>query len=73
MQDNKGILGERSTDIRNPKKLTSEVINQIVNFYKDDSNSRLLPGAKDYISIKTVEGRKHIQKRLILSNLSELY
>ncbi|XP_065641529.1 uncharacterized protein LOC136073616 [Hydra vulgaris] len=73
LRDNKGILGERSTDIRNPKKLTSEVINQIVNFYEDDSNSRLLPGAKDYISIKTVEDRKHIQKRLILCNLSELY
>ena len=69
----KGILGERSTDIRNPKKLTTEVVNQIVNFYEDDSNSRLLPGAKDYISTKTVDGGQYIQKRLILCNLSELY
>ena len=71
--DVKGILGERSTDIKSPKKLTTKVVNQIVNFYEDDSNSRLLPGAKDYISIKTVDGRQHIQKRLILCNLSELY
>ena len=73
LRDVKGILGERSTDIRNPKKLTTEVVNQIVNFYEDDSNSRLLPGAKDYISIKTVDGRQHIQKQLILCNVSELY
>ena len=53
--------------------MTAEAVNQIVNFYEDDSNSRLLPGAKDYISIKTDDGRQHIQKRLILCNLSGLY
>ena len=73
LRDVKGVLGERSTDIKNLKKLTTEVVNQIVNFYEDDSNSRLLPGAKDYISIKTIDGRQHIQKRLILCNLSEHY
>ena len=73
LQDVKGILGERSTDIKNPKKLTTEVLNQIFNFYEDDSNSRLLLGAEDYISIKTVDGRQHIQKQLIFCNLSELY
>ena len=52
--------------------MTTEVVNQIVNFYEDDSNSRLLPGLKDSISTKTVDGRRHIQKRLIC-NLSELY
>ena len=62
LRDVKGILGERSTDIKNPKKLTTKVVNQIVNFYEDDSNSMLLPGAKDCISIKTVDGRQHIQK-----------
>ena len=62
LQDIKGILGERSTDIKNHKKLTTEVLNQIVNFYEDDSNSRLLPRAKDFISTKTVDGRQHIQK-----------
>ena len=43
LRDVKGVLGERSTDIKNPKKLTTKVVNQIVNFYEDDSNSRLLP------------------------------
>ena len=39
-------------------------------FYCDDENSRLLPGKKDYVSI----GRNHhMQTRLILSNLKELY
>ena len=31
--DIKGILGERSTDIRNPKKLITKVRNQIAKFY----------------------------------------
>ena len=57
----------RDQDIRNPKKLTTEIVNQIVNFYEDDSNSRLLPGAKDYISIKTVDGRQHIQTHIMQS------
>ena len=31
------------------------------------------PGKKDFVSIKTEQGRVHVQKRLILSNLKELY
>ena len=60
-----------------PKKgrlLSAEVKNLVVNFYSDDENSRMLPGKKDYVSVKKEDGsREHQQKRLILCNLSELY
>ena len=32
-----------------------------------------MPGKKDYVSVRTEEGRVHVQKRLILCNLRELY
>lgn len=33
-----------------------------------------MPGIKDYISVRNDDGkREHLQKRLILSNLKELY
>lgn len=48
--------------------------NTVVDFYKDDQVSRNMPGMKDYVSIRTDEGERiHVQKRLILSNLKELY
>lgn len=50
--------------------LADDVVLLVRDFYCDDENSRLLPGKKDYVSI----GRnQHMQKRLILSNLKELY
>jgi hypothetical protein len=39
-----------------------------------DESSRLMLGMKDFVSVKQPDGnRVHIQKRLILSNLRELY
>ena len=39
-------------------------------FYEDDEFSRMMPGRKDYVSVgKNI----HMQKRLLLCNLSELY
>lgn len=63
---NRSIRGE-------PRKMSDKVSLNIKNFYEDDTNSRLLPGAKDYVSISTAEGRIHVQKRLVLCNLKELY
>ncbi|MCG8624127.1 MAG: hypothetical protein MJE68_19305, partial [Proteobacteria bacterium] len=43
-------------------------------FYESDESSHLMPGMKDFVSIKQPDGKRvHIQKRLILSNLRELY
>jgi hypothetical protein len=47
LKESKGILEERSLASNNSKKITAEIENQIIDFYEDDCNSRLLPGAKD--------------------------
>ena len=47
-----------------------ETTDAVVDFYEDSQNSRLMPGKKDFISIKK---NVHKQKRLVLSNLKELY
>ena len=72
LRDKKGILGEREKAAKG-KKLSEEVKQKVIEFYQDDSNSRILPGAKDFISVNTTEGKIHKQKRLVLCNLSELY
>ena len=60
----------------NPKpgrSLPQTSIDVVVHFYESDENSRVMPGKKDCISVRGAEGRITIQKRLILSNLRELY
>ncbi|XP_065665336.1 uncharacterized protein LOC136086777 [Hydra vulgaris] len=52
------------------KKTPQESVNKIIEFYCSDENSRLISGKKDFVSIAR---RSHMQKRLILSNLKELY
>ena len=52
------------------KVLSDEVIRTVESFYQDDEYTRQMPGKKDYVSIAR---NVHIQKRLILSNLHELY
>ncbi len=44
-----------------------------ISFYESDSSSRMMPGKKDFISVKQAHGREQVQKRLILCNLKELY
>lgn len=56
------------------QKLTEAIKKMIRKFYEDDLNSRLMPGKKNFISVKKLDGtREKEQKRLILCNLSELY
>ena len=55
------------------KGISSEDLQVVTNFFNDDEYSRQLPGRKDYVSVR-IDGRKqHVQKRLLLGNLSELY
>jgi hypothetical protein len=42
----------------------------IQEFYQNDEHSRHLPGKKDSVSVSK---NVHVQKRLILCNLKELY
>ena len=63
------IIAEYSQD-----GLSSETKQFITEFYESDEVSRLLPGKKDCVSVKLKDGSKtRVQKRLLLSNLSEIY
>ena len=67
----KGIL---STP--NPKpgpSLSLETTDLIIRFYESDDISRVMPGKKDFVSVKQERRRVHVQKRLVLSNLKEAY
>ena len=47
---------------------------KVKEFSKRDDVSRLCPGKKDCVSVKLEDGRKEkVQKRLLLSNLKEIY
>ena len=52
------------------KSLPPWVITNIRQLYKDDQNSRLLPGKRDFFSVAKNED---VQKGLLLCNLKELY
>ena len=54
--------------------LRSKIENLYKKCYLDDENSRMMPGMKDFVSVKKDDGsRKHDKKKLILCNLSELH
>lgn len=68
-----GILAEPQA--RRGKCISPEIHARVKTFYESDEFTRLLPGAKDYKSVKSSETgmREHKQKRLILMNLNELF
>ena len=53
--------------------LPLETVSIASSFYESDDISRVMPGKKDFISVKKEGKREHIQKRLILSNLRGVY
>lgn len=56
------------------RPLSEDVKSKVLKFYVDDETSINMPGINDFVSVRNNEGvREHIQKRLILSNLKELY
>lgn len=56
------------------KKIDEETKQIVSDFFNDERNSSTMPGKKDYLSIPNETGKRtHIQKKLILSNLKELY
>lgn len=71
--DEKGILS--SPDPKPGRPLSNETALLIDAFYCSDDISRQMPGKKDYVSIgRDTEGKPiHLQKRLILGNLREIY
>ncbi|KAG1702387.1 hypothetical protein GQR58_004511 [Nymphon striatum] len=68
LKEEQGIL--TFPPAKSGKVLPEHVSNLIADFYQDDEYSRLMPGRKDFVCIgKNV----HMQKRLMLTNLNELY
>ena len=68
---NQGILSNP-----NPKQgcsLPSTTVNLVKDFYEFDDISRILPGKKDFVSVRQDDLRVHVQKRLLLGNLKEVY
>ena len=52
----------------------SRVVSMVKQFYERNDTSALLPGMKDFISVRNESGEKQkVQKRLLLLNLKELY
>jgi hypothetical protein len=68
LKQEKGILA--IPDPKKGKTLSENTVKLVTDFYENDENSRVLPGTKDRVSIKK---NVYMQKRLILSNLRELY
>ena len=68
----KGIL---STPNPKPGKVLSQkTADSVREFYNSDEVSRALPGMKDFVSVKQPDGKRvHVQKRLVLGNLKEIY
>lgn len=69
--DEKGILS--SPNVKCGRRLSSETETLVIDFYMNDEFSRLMPGKKDFVSVRTPNGRIHEQKRLVLCNLKELH
>ena len=53
--------------------LAEEEIKVVEDFFNRDDMSRICPGKKDFLSVKTSEGRELRQKRLLLMNVNEAY
>ena len=69
--DEKGILS--TPDPKPGDTLPQCTVDLVSGFYESDETSRIMPGKKDFVSVWKVEGQTHVQKRLVLCNLRELY
>ncbi|KZC08957.1 hypothetical protein WN55_11420 [Dufourea novaeangliae] len=71
LHSEKGILSY--PDKKKGAPLSDSTISMVQLFYSSDEVSRVKPGKKDFISVKRDGLKMHIQKRLVLNNLNELY
>jgi len=54
--------------------LTNDEVQKVQDFYVRDDISRMLPGKKDYVSVKQADGkREHRQKRVLLFKIGEAH
>ncbi|KAJ8676819.1 hypothetical protein QAD02_012606 [Eretmocerus hayati] len=74
----KGLVSDRGIlswpDKKRGKTLSPDVVDAVKAYYNRDDNSWLMSGMNDYISVKNSDGeREHVQERLLLCNINELY
>lgn len=55
------------------KTLDKTIVDKVKDFYNCDDVSRMMPGKKDFVSMKVNGKKEHVQKRLVLLNLKECY
>lgn len=55
------------------KKLPDDVKQKVVCFFEDDEFSRICPGKKDCVSVRIAGEKVQKQKRLLLSNIKEMF
>lgn len=67
----KGIMS--CPDPKPGKTLDQNVADKVKDFYNSDDVSRIMPGKKDFVSMKVNGKKEHVQKRLVLLNLKECY
>ena len=67
----KGILS--SPDPKPGHSLPPVTEKLVTEFYESDGKSRVMPGKKDFVSVRVEGKRVHVQKRLVLCNLKEVY
>ena len=65
------ILSTPNPKLGNP--LAQHKTELVWKFYESDEVSRMMPGRKDYVSVKQGDQHTHVQKRLVLNNLKEAY
>lgn len=71
LRSSKGILPKITSKVG--QSLPDETVEKVKQFYVNDSNSRIMSGKKEVVSLKS-DGKKTIeQKRLVLYNLKELH
>lgn len=71
LKKTKGLLADPERKLGHG--LPDDEVKLIEDFYQDDEFSRQCPGQKDYVLIRTEQGKIHTQKRMLLVNLKELY
>ena len=70
--EDKGVLSSPNSNAGKP--LPESTLELVRNFYCHDDISRVMPGKKDFVSVRNADGIKvHQQKRLVLCNLREAY
>ena len=67
----KGVLS--TPDPKAGSSLPADTVKLVTDFYNSEDISRVMPGKRDFVSVRLEGKRVHVQKKLVLSNLKEVY